>query len=300
MRRIIVGTRGSQLALAQTRWVLSLLESKLDIVFDVKPIKTTGDKETDLHLSEASQVGLFTRGIETELINKSVDMAVHSLKDLPLIQPAELCISAIPERKDPSDVLVVSRQKYFPTGDVLPLKSRAVVGTGSPRRHSQLLAVRPDLRIRQIRGNITTRQDKIAGGEYDAVVFAKAGLERLNHSDDRFIIHPLSVEQFVPAPGQGALAVEMRCDDPDFTNIRQILNDPVSEQCVKAERTLLKMFGGGCSQPVGALVTCNDAGSDYKYSCFGFWAGDEEPRWSFTETDDIDTGLQKLFKQLKN
>ena len=216
---------------------------------ELRIIRTEGDRFESALLSSGSTVGIFVREIEEELLAGRIDLAVHSLKDLPTTQPPGLVLAAIPAREDPRDVLVVRQGGGL--GDLPP---GATVGTGSPRRIGQLLALRPDLRFEAIRGNVDTRVRKLLDGEVDALVLAAAGLKRLGASGAVF--HFLPYEMILPAPGQGALAIEVRSNDEALvTEIGTRLNHGETASAVRAERAFLRALGGGCQMPVGALGT---------------------------------------------
>jgi hydroxymethylbilane synthase len=216
---------------------------------ELRIIKTEGDRFESALLSSGSSVGIFVREIEEELLAGRIDLAVHSLKDLPTVQPEGLVLAAFPAREDPRDVLVVRQG-----GGLADLPLGATVGTGSPRRIGQLLALRPDLRFEAIRGNVDTRIRKLRDGEVEALVLAAAGLRRLGVSG--VVFHCLPTEMILPAPGQGALAIEVRANDESL--VREIgarLNHVETASAVRAERAFLRSLGGGCQMPVGALGT---------------------------------------------
>ena len=245
---LILGSRGSPLALAQAHWIESRLRSAAPpVLAEIRVVKTTGDRATSAILASGQSVGLFVREIEEELLSGRIDLAVHSLKDLPLKQPEGLIVAAIPSREDPGDVLV--------TGDgrgIEDLEPGARIGTGSPRRIGQLLARRQDLQFEPIRGNVDTRLRKLSEGKVDALVLALAGLKRLGAS--HAASHPLPWEVMLPAPGQGALAVEIRSADSQLgKTLSSLLDDPSTSAEVSAERAFLKTLGGGCQMPVGSL-----------------------------------------------
>ena len=245
---LILGSRGSQLALAQAHWVEARLRAAVPpVLVEIRVVKTTGDRAVMANLASGESIGLFVREIETELLSGSIDLAVHSLKDLPLSQPQGLLVAAIPPREDPRDVLVTRNGRGFEA-----LQAGARIGTGSPRRIGQLMAQRQDLRFEPIRGNVDTRLRKLSEGQVDALVLAQAGLNRIGAS--RAGVHPLSFEVMLPAPGQGALAIEIRSSDSQLgTTLRKLLDDSSTSAAVRAERAFLKTLGGGCQMPVGAL-----------------------------------------------
>ncbi len=239
-----LGTRGSRLAKWQAEWVRGLL-STLGVSADIVVIKTRGDAEVDRPLHELEGKGFFTKEIEDALLAGRIDVAVHSLKDLPTQLPAGLALGAVPARHDPRDALVGAAR----LGD-LPQGAR--VGTSSLRRVTQLHYLRPDLRVVSLRGNVPTRVRKVEAGEgYDAALLALAGLERLSLGDRAAPIDPLDV---MPAPGQGALGLEIRADDRTTRDALLPLADPASTQAVAAERAVLAALGGGCQAPVAAWV----------------------------------------------
>lgn len=237
---LVIGSRGSQLALWQARWIAArLAEAGLETHIEI--IKTTGDKITDVPLAKVGTKGLFTKEIEEALLDGRIDLAVHSLKDLPTELPAGLTIAAIPPREDARDAMVGARLSDLPAG--------AVVGTSSLRRAAQLRAVRPDLAIESIRGNLDTRVRKLDEGQYHAIVLAAAGLTRLGWAHR--IAETLSPELMCPAVGQGALAVETR-ETGDGYAACAVLDDPAARAAVTAERAVLASLGGGCQVPIGA------------------------------------------------
>src|SRR5262245_6826086 len=249
--RILLGTRGSRLALAQARWVERELKERapgLDV--ELRVIKTSGDQDPEKPLTSGEEMGIFVRQIEESLLRGEIDLGVHSLKDLPLCQPEGLFVAAIPPREDPGDVLILRQGKSL---DDLPAGSR--VGTGSPRRIGQLLALRSDLRAVPIRGNIDTRLEKLARGEVDALVLAAAGLLRIGLTPSCW---PFPPEQMLPAPGQGALALEIRSAAKELADfLAPTIDHPPTAWAVRAERSFLRVLGGGCQMPVGALGTAD-------------------------------------------
>jgi len=249
-----LATRGSDLALAQTREVARLLRAahpRLDVSEVV--IRTTGDREAEADLAQAKVTGLFTKELEAALLDGRADAAVHSLKDLPTTLPAGLDLAAVLPRADCADVLVATN----PGGlEFLPAGAR--VGTGSPRRRAMLLAERREVVAIAMRGNVPTRLAKLAAGACDAVILAAAGLARLGFPTagrfelDGKILHVSKLEDFLPAPGQGAVAVEIRSDDAATREVLSVLHDAVTSAAVRAEREVLRASGGGCHMALGA------------------------------------------------
>ena len=244
MRAVILGTRGSQLALAQTRWVVERLKEQWpETEFTVRTITTSGDRGAD-----PRERGIFVKEIERALFEGEIDIAVHSLKDLPTKTPAGLKVASIPRRVDPRDALVGrNTNKRL---DQLPKGAR--VGTSSVRRKAQLLAYRPDLEIVPLRGNVDTRLKLLGSGEFDAIVVAAAGLLRLDLRNR--IDELLDPEIVLPAPGQGALALEVRLGDDLAEELAYSLNHRETQLRVTAERAFLARLGAGCLAPAGALA----------------------------------------------
>ncbi|MEJ7846639.1 MAG: hydroxymethylbilane synthase [Pyrinomonadaceae bacterium] len=247
-RKLIIGTRGSKLAMWQSNFVAAKLETLFPgLTLEIKIIQTTGDKLLDVALSNIGDKGLFTRQIETSLLNREIDLAVHSLKDMQTVQPEGLCIGAVLEREISNDVLI---SKNYDTIDGLPHGSK--VATGSLRRRSQLLHYRPDLQIFDIRGNVTTRLEKFANSDLDAMILAYAGLHRLGM--DEQIKQVIPFEIMLPAVGQGAVAVEIRDGDAETRDIVEKLGHDETRICVTAERSFLRTLEGGCQVPIGAAA----------------------------------------------
>jgi hydroxymethylbilane synthase len=246
MAHLRIGSRGSQLALWQANHISASLQQKgHTVAIDV--IKTTGDKITDVALAKVGTKGMFTKEIEEALHEGRVDLAVHSLKDLPTELPAGFMLAAIPVREDPRDVFL--SVNYYRIED-LPVRAR--VGTSSLRRQAQLGALRSDLEIIPLRGNVDTRLRKLHSGEFDAIILAAAGITRLGlTSAVREYIAP---EQMCPAAGQGALAIETRADDVQTCAALKFLDHPQTRSAVECERAALNALGGGCQVPIGAYA----------------------------------------------
>jgi hydroxymethylbilane synthase len=248
-KQLIIGTRSSPLALWQAEFTKAELSKhfpELDIT--LKLVKTTGDVLLDSPLSKIGDMGLFTKDIEKHLLAKEIDLAVHSLKDVPTGTPEGLIITAFTEREDTRDVIIAK------SGESLKdLPQNAKVATSSLRRMSQLLSMRPDFEICDIRGNLNTRFKKFDEGEFDAMMLAYAGVHRLNFGDR--ISEILPHEVMLPAVGQGALGIETRIDDEQTRDIVRILNHANTEYCCKAERALLRHLQGGCQIPIGAYAS---------------------------------------------
>lgn len=247
MKTLVIGTRASKLALQQTHWVARRIgELAPEVSLEVRTIVTHGDVDADTPLPALGGKGAFTQEIEAALLQGRIQMAVHSLKDLPTELPAGLVIGATPERGDARDALISREGRAL-----AELPAGAVVGTSSLRRSAQLLALRPDLRIAPLRGNVDTRLRKLGEGMYDAIVLAVAGLARLGLAGR--ITEHLAPEVMLPAPGQGALAVEARADDGEtLALLAAALEHPATRAAVTAERALLTALGGGCHLPIAA------------------------------------------------
>lgn len=244
---LTIGTRGSPLALAQTHMVAVALrrahgwgEDALAIV----PIRTSGDRIQDRPLAELGGKALWTKELDAAMLDGRIDIAVHSMKDVETVRPPELAIAAMLPREDVRDRLVGAPR-------IADLPQGARVGTSSPRRAAQLLALRPDLRISSIRGNVATRLDKLAGGEFDATLLAAAGLKRLGQGD---VGSPIEIDEMLPAPAQGAVGIEARSDDSRARGWLAAISDPVTYTTVMAERALLAALGGTCHSPIAALA----------------------------------------------
>lgn len=287
MRQIVVGTRGSTLALAQARWVVARLKEEWpETEFKLQPIKTRGDLEDGVLKGER---GFFTGDLEQALIESRIDLAVHSLKDLPTSQPEALEIAAITRRVDPRDALV-GRQDFK---SLASLPAGAVIGTSSVRRQALIRAYRSDLVLRDLRGNVDSRLEALGRGEYDALVLAAAGLIRLDmrHRIDEFI----APELMLPAPGQGALALETRADDEIVLELAYSLHHRASDDRITAERAFLAGLGSGCMAPVGALASVSDDGTLTLEGCVAALDGSKVIRASVegeaNEAEDLGSEL---------
>ncbi|MEK4222846.1 MULTISPECIES: hydroxymethylbilane synthase [Bacillus] len=303
MRKIIVGSRRSKLALTQTKWVIQQLKRlNPSYEFEIKEIVTKGDKILDVTLSKVGGKGLFVKEIEQAMLNKEIDMAVHSMKDMPAYLPEGLTIGCIPEREDHRDVLI---SKDGLTLDQLP--AGAKIGTSSLRRGAQILAHRPDVKIQWIRGNIDTRLKKLETDDYDAIVLAAAGLSRMGWTKD-VVTQFLDPDICLPAVGQGALAVECRKDDEELLSLLQGLNSIDTAQSVAAERAFLQKMDGGCQVPIAgyahvkgeevvltALVASPDGKTVYKEMAVG---GNPEQVGEEVARRMIRMGAKQLIDQL--
>lgn len=249
MRKLVLATRGSKLALAQSEMVAAMLRAAHPgLEVELRIIQTKGDLVLDRALSKIGDKGLFVKEIEQALLDYTADLAVHSCKDLPSVLPAELVLGAFPRRADPRDVLI---SRHGLTLQELPAGSS--VGTSSLRRACQIRALRPDLQIIDLRGNVDTRLRKAQTNEYDAIILAAAGLERLDLGSA--VTEVFDVDRLVPMVAQGALAVECRADDHDVRGLLAEINDPATEVQVRTERAFLRRLEGGCQVPIAAHAT---------------------------------------------
>ena len=260
MKKIIIGTRGSDLALWQAKHAQHLLY-QYRIESELKIIQTSGDKNQAWQTSFDTLEGknFFTKELEEALLNNEIDIAIHSLKDVEYIPDENsvhiqkpLILAGFSSRHHPHDLLILHKDAVD-TNAVLSIKKYAKIGTASARRYTQLKTLREDLEILPLRGNVPTRIQKLKNRQYDGIILARAGIERLNIPLDEFFVNPLPLYYFVPAAGQGIITFQIRQTDTELFNIIQKISDPVSEECAKIERHLLKYIGSGCSKPTGIL-----------------------------------------------
>ncbi len=278
--KIVAGSRGSSLSLTQTDMVIRLIKDAApDIEVSKRVIKTTGDLMVDKHILSIGGDGVFEKEVNRAVVEREVDFAVHSMKDLPTVYDPNIMIAAVPKRESPFDVLV--SKEGFSLKDI---PREAAVGTGSPRREAQLRYVRPDLKIVPIRGNVGTRLQKLEEGLCSAVILAEAGLNRL---EIKSRMTRLPLEDFTPTPGQGALAVTTRRDREDLREILGRISHPSSLAEVTAERTFLSIVGGGCKIPIGALGRVDDDGGALSLRAM-ILSPDGQRRFQFTYTGGVD------------
>lgn len=259
--QIIVGSRRSKLALVQTNWVINELKKHYPTIdFRIEEMVTKGDKILDVTLSKVGGKGLFVSEVEQALVDKHIDFAIHSMKDVPAVIEEGLTIAAIPERESANDVFVFKEVHDF--GD---LPTQAIIGTSSLRRASQILAERPDLQIKFIRGNIDTRLRKLREEDFDAIILAQAGLSRMGWlEDDSLRIQTIPETICLPAVGQGALAIECREEDNDTKDILRSIHHAITANCVAAERAFLKTLNGGCEIPIAGYATQSGSKVSFK------------------------------------
>ena len=254
-QKIIIGSRGSELALWQANFVKSVLEKKnKNISVEIKIIKTKGDKILDVALSKIGDRSLFTKELEIELLNQRIDLAVHSLKDLQIEIPKGLKLTAVTKRHNVHDVLIARKKGTT----ILNLPEGATVATGSLRRRCQLLHLRPDLNLVELRGNVPSRIKKFLKSDWDAIILARAGVERLKLN--KHISSIIKTDIMLPAVGQGALGIETRADNKIVNEILKSIHHEDTYKAVLAERALLKTLEGGCQVPIGALAEVKSNG----------------------------------------
>ena len=245
-KKFIIGSRGSELALWQANFIKSELEkNRIDILVEIEVIKTTGAKIADVAISKIGDKSLFTKELEHELLNNNIDIAVHSLKDLQTQLPKGLKLGAITKRHFVEDVLIAKEKDVT----LKTIRKNAVVATGSLRRRSQLLNLRPDINVVELRGNVPTRIEKFSKSEWDAIILARAGVERLGL--EKNISSFIGKDEILPAVGQGALGIEIRESDKDARKILEPIHDQETYYAVLAERALLRTLEGGCQVPIG-------------------------------------------------
>lgn len=293
MKEIIIGSRGSDLALWQAHFVKGELE-KLGHNVSIKIIKTQGDQIQHLSFDKLEGKGFFTKEIETELLSGAVDLAVHSHKDLETNPPSGLMIGAVSDRANPSDILLIRKEVTDPAKK-WSLNEGAVVGTSSARRKSQVLAYRPDIELKDLRGNVPTRINKLREGQYDAILLAKAGVDRLELDLSDFTVIVLDPSEFVPAPAQGVLGLQIRENDDVMSGILNNLNNKVVQQRIGLERKVLNMLEGGCQLPLG--VYCNE--NDELYVSFAK-TFDAERVYLKYDVDDYQHFANKVIEDIKS
>lgn len=295
-RKIIIGSRGSDLALWQANYVLRKVQ-KLGLTAEIKIIVTKGDAIQDLSFDKLEGKGFFTKEIEDALMNKEIDLAVHSHKDLPTTSPKGLMIAAVSEREDPAELILI-RKECVDNGLKFLFKSNAIVGTSSARRKSQLLAFRGDIQIQDLRGNVPTRIQKLRDKRYDAIMLANAGVERLKIDLSEFKILRLDPKEFIPAPAQGVLGLQIREDDHElFQYIHKLTSEKV-ESTIGIERKILNLFDGGCQLPLGVYCIKEDGKFKVWTSKSDSW--DSMPKRVYRESFTADGFAQKIVDVLNN
>ena len=285
-KKFIIGSRGSKLSLAYSHYVKNLLvksHSQFDNnSIEIKIIKTSGDIFKDKRISDIGGKGVFCKQIEEELLDSKIDLAVHSLKDLPTQMTKGLCVNAVVKRNDPRDAFLSCSGKSF--NDLKPLSK---IGTSSFRRQAQLNLLRNDLKIVSMRGNIDTRINKLKNKEYDAIVLSLAGIQMLNLVDQ--VKEVFTIEQMLPAIGQGAIALQCKKDDKKTLNILATVNDKETYYCIQAERALLAAIGGDCDTAIGGLAKLSDETISLKSQLF---SNDGKKKFEFQSSGHFSTAKE--------
>lgn len=294
-RKLIIGTRGSQLALWQANFIKDRL-AEIGIDAELKIIKTQGDIIQHLRLDKLEGKGFFTKELEEELLSGQIDLAVHSHKDLPTINPPGLIIAAVSEREDPSEIIIIHKDCVDVTKR-LSLKHNATVGTSSNRRKAQLLSVRPDLEFEDLRGNLQTRIQKLRDEQYDAIVLAKAGITRIEMDLSDFHIEEIAPVEIIPAPAQGVLAVQIRETDKELYNILQQINDEEVAKTISVERKVLNMFDAGCHAPLGCY--CRKRNGKYEAWASIAETSDDFPDRVYVQSDTPEGMAEKIFEKYR-
>jgi len=278
-RKIIIGSRGSELALWQANHVLRKVQ-KLGLTAEIKIIKTQGDQIQHLSFDKLEGKGFFTKEIEEALLNKEIDLAVHSHKDLPTTSPEGLKIAAVSEREDPAELILIRKESADKT-QKFAFKQNAIVGTSSARRKSQLLAFRSDIKIEDLRGNVPTRIQKLRDKKYDAIMLAAAGVERLKIDLSEFKVLRLDPKEYIPAPAQGVLGLQIREEDHELFQYINKLNSEKVQDIIGIERKVLNLFDGGCQLPLGVYCIKED-------NKFKVWA---------SKSDNWDAMPKRIYKE---
>lgn len=295
MKEIIVGTRGSKLALWQAHFVQDQLSS-IGVKSTLKIIKTKGDKIQHLGFDKLEGKGFFTKEIEDQLLDGSIDMAVHSMKDLPTQSPEGLVLAATSYREDARDTILINKDAIDESKD-LKLKAEAIVGTSSVRRKSQLVDLKSDITIKDIRGNVPTRIQKLRDGDFDAIILASAGLTRLELDLDDLYRFDFHVREFVPAPAQGVLAFQCRVDDIAMRKTLMGIHHHDVAVCTNVERSVLQMMDGGCHVPLGVHCFKDQAGNYQVHAAYS--KSIDQPLTRFNYSQSTTNGLADLiYKKL--
>ncbi len=266
MKKITIGTRGSKLALWQAHYTQRQL-AETGVEAELKIIKTQGDKIQHLGFDKLEGKGFFTKEIEEALLLGEVDMAVHSMKDMPTTQPDGLVLAGVSYRDNPADWLLI-RQGALAKGQLFDLKEKAVVGTSSARRKAQMLDFRPDIQLKDIRGNVPTRIEKLRNGDYDAIILAGAGIGRLELDVDDLRVVKFNPKEFIAAPAQGVLTYQCCENDLETRRLVKQLHHPEVAAVTNVERKILKLFGGGCHTPLGAYCEQDENGNYHVWAAF--------------------------------
>jgi hydroxymethylbilane synthase len=294
-RKIIIGTRGSELALWQANFVKDRM-ADAGFTAELKIIKTQGDRLLNFSFTKLEGKGFFTKELEEELLAGTIDLAVHSHKDLPTENPAGLTIAAVSEREDPAELILILKD-CVDVQQKLSVKFGGIVGTSSNRRRSQLLSFRPDLEIEELRGNVQSRIQKLRDENYDAIMLAKAGVTRLGLDLSEFHVEELEPTEIIPAPAQGALAMQIRESDQELYAALQTIHRQDVAEAIGLERRVLKMFGGGCSLPLGCY--CRKENGLYQIFTSKADDGAEFPSRVYVESSSLEGIADKIISKYK-
>ena len=265
-KHLKIGTRGSKLALWQANYLQEQLKN-INVDSELVIIKTQGDKIQDIGFDKMEGKGFFTKEIEEALIANTIDIAVHSMKDMPTEGPEGLVITALSARANPSDWLLIHKDSVD-TSQPLKMKQKAIVGSSSSRRKGQLLHFRPDVTLEDLRGNVPTRVEKLRSKQYDAILLAAAGLERLEINLEEFIVIKFNPKEFIPAPAQGVMAYQARREDLPTRRIMKALHHHNTAEQTNVERRVLNMMDGSCHLPIGVYCERDDAGHYHAYAAY--------------------------------
>jgi hydroxymethylbilane synthase len=293
MKKIVIGSRGSDLALWQANHVRKQLED-LGHEIEIKVIVTQGDAIQHLSFDKLEGKGFFTKEIETALLEGTIDLAVHSHKDLETNPPKGLMIAAVSEREDPSELLLINKSKVDLTQE-WNLIEKGIIGTSSARRKSQVIRFRPDLEIKDLRGNVPTRIQKLRDGNYDAILLAKAGVDRLQLDLSDFHVEVLDPTVVIPAPAQGVLALQIRESDTELFEILQQINHPEIAQRIGVERKVLNLLEGGCQLPLG--VYCETESKVYVSHAKNWEDGAD---WMLYEFDELENMAELIVEEINS
>lgn len=297
---IIIGTRGSDLALWQARTIQQALQSKAEVKTRLEIIETSGDQDKSTPLAQMSGVSVFTKEIEQALLDKRIDLAVHSLKDLTTTQPDGLTVAAVGFRWDRRELLLIQPDAYDDKAE-LQVKAGSVVGTGSLRRACQIAHLNEHVTAADLRGNVPTRVQKLRDGDYNAIILALAGVQRLGLDLSGLVQMTLNTDLFYPAPAQGILGLETRADDERSIAAARILNDPTAETEARLERGLLAKFDAGCSLPLGVVshIECEQLSLHARLGVPGPEAGQwKEIRSAGAEGTNAEQIVEQVYAQL--
>lgn len=293
MQHIIIGSRGSDLALWQANHVKRQLED-LGCTVEIKIIITQGDAIQNLSFDKLEGKGFFTKEIEKELLDKTIDLAVHSHKDLETNSPEGLMIACVSERENPADLLLIAKNAVDQSQE-WGLKENAIVGTSSARRKSQVMRFRDDVEIKDLRGNVPTRIQKLREGQYDAILLAKAGVDRLKIDLSEFEVIVLNPKSFVPAPAQGVLGLQIREEDKLLFDLLQKMNHPEIQKRIAVERKVLNLLEGGCQLPLG--VYCDEDLTVYVSHSEDWTQGAD---WFEYKADDLEGLAELIVEDIKS